>query len=37
MAYAPKLVSTDGKWRRIGIAVSLPGAKVRTKRGYYAK
>ena len=37
LAYAPKLVRTDGKWRRIGIAVSLPGAKVRTKRGYYAK
>lgn len=37
LAYAPKLVRTDGKWRRIGIAVSLPGTKVRTKRGYYAK
>ncbi|MEK6325506.1 MAG: VWA domain-containing protein [Acidobacteriota bacterium] len=37
MAYAPKLVRTDGKWRRIGIAISLPGTKVRTKRGYYAK
>jgi len=37
LAYAPKLVRTDGKWRRIGIAVSLPGAKVRTKRGYYAR
>jgi Ca-activated chloride channel family protein len=36
LAYAPKLIRTDGKWRRIGIAVSLPGAKVRTKRGYYA-
>lgn len=37
LAYTPKLVGTDGKWRRIGIAVSLPGAKVRTKRGYFAK
>jgi VWFA-related protein len=37
LAYAPKLIRTDGKWKRIGIAVSLPGAKVRTKRGYYAR
>jgi len=37
LAYTPKLIRTDGKWRRIGIAVSLSGAKVRTKRGYYAK
>lgn len=37
LAYTPKLVRTDGKWRRIGIAVSLPGAKARTKRGYYSK
>ena len=37
LAYAPRLVRTDGKWRRIGIAVSLPGARVRTKRGYYAR
>jgi Ca-activated chloride channel homolog len=37
MAYAPKIVSKDRTWRKIGIAVSLPGAKVRTKRGYYTK
>jgi Ca-activated chloride channel family protein len=37
MAYAPKVVRKDGKWRKIGIAVGLPGAKVRTKRGYFAK
>lgn len=37
MAYAPKVVRKDGKWRRITIAVDLPGAKVRTKRGYFAK
>ncbi|MEK6287581.1 MAG: VWA domain-containing protein [Acidobacteriota bacterium] len=37
MAYTPELVRTDGKWRKINIAVALPGAKVRTKRGYFAK
>jgi Ca-activated chloride channel family protein len=37
MAYAPKVVRKDGKWRKISIAVDLPGAKVRTKRGYFAK
>jgi Ca-activated chloride channel family protein len=37
MAYAPKVVRKDAKWRKIGITVNLPGAKVRTKRGYYVK
>jgi Ca-activated chloride channel homolog len=37
MAYTPKVVRRDGKWRKISIDVELPGAKVRTKRGYYAK
>ncbi len=37
MAYAPKVVRKDGKWRKINIAVELPGAKVRTKRGYFAR
>ncbi len=37
MAYAPKVVRKDGKWRKISIAVDLPGGKVRTKRGYFAK
>lgn len=37
MAYTPSMVRTDGKWRKIGIAVNLPGARVRTKKGYYAK
>lgn len=37
MAYTPELVRTDGKWRRIGIQVNMPGARARTKRGYYAK
>lgn len=37
MAYTPKVVRRDGKWRKISIEVELPSAKVRTKRGYYAK
>jgi Ca-activated chloride channel homolog len=37
MAYAPKVVRKDGKWRKISIAVDLPGARVRTKRGYFAR
>jgi Ca-activated chloride channel family protein len=37
MAYTPKVVRRDGKWRKIAISVELPGAKVRTKRGYFAK
>ena len=37
MAYTPKTIRRDGKWRRITIGVELPGAKVRTKRGYFAK
>jgi Ca-activated chloride channel family protein len=37
MAYAPKVTRKDGKWRKISIAVDLPGAKVRTKRGYFAR
>lgn len=37
MAYAPKILRKDGRWRKITIGVDLPGAKVRTKRGYFAK
>jgi len=37
MAYTPKTVRKDGQWRKIGVALKLPGAKVRTKRGYFAK
>jgi Ca-activated chloride channel family protein len=37
MAYAPKIVRKDGRWRKITIGVDLPGVKVRTKRGYFAK
>jgi hypothetical protein len=37
MAYAPKNIRRDGKWRKISIGVELPGAKARTKRGYFSK
>ena len=37
MAYAPKIVRKDGKWRKITIAVDLQGVRVRTKRGYFAR
>lgn len=37
MAYTPATVQNDGRWRGINVALNLPGAKVRTKRGYYAK
>jgi Ca-activated chloride channel family protein len=37
MAYAPKILRKDGKWRKISVGVDLPGAKLRTKRGYFAK
>lgn len=37
MAYTPKVIAKDGKWRKIRIDVSLPGAKARTKRGYFAR
>jgi len=37
MAYAPKVMRKDGKWRKISVAVDLPGAKSRTKRGYFAR
>jgi Ca-activated chloride channel family protein len=37
MAYAPRTVMKDGKWRKISIVVDHPGAKARTKRGYFAR
>lgn len=37
MAYTPKSVRKDGQWRKISVALKSPGAKVRTKRGYFAK
>ena len=37
MAYAPKIMRRDGKWRKISVSVDLAGAKPRTKRGYFAR
>lgn len=37
LAYTPKTLRKDGKWQKISVAVNVPGAKIRTKRGYYAK
>jgi Ca-activated chloride channel homolog len=37
MAYTPKNVRKDGKWKKITVSVDLPGAKLRTKRGYFAR
>jgi len=37
LAYAPKSLTRDGAWKKIGVSVKLPGAKLRAKRGYYAK
>jgi len=37
LAYAPKSLTRDGAWKKIGVSVKLPGAKLRSKRGYYAR
>ena len=37
MAYTPKHIRKDGKWRKITVTVDLQGAKARTKRGYFAR
>jgi Ca-activated chloride channel family protein len=37
LAYTPKTMRKDGQWRRIGVSLNLPDARVRTKRGYFAK
>ena len=37
MAYSPKIVRKDGNWRKISVAVAVPTARVRTKRGYFSK
>lgn len=37
IAYTPKTLRKDGQWRKIGVAIKLPGAKVRTRRGYFAR
>jgi VWFA-related protein len=37
LAYTPKEVRKDGKWRKIQISVNRDGAKARTRHGYFAK
>jgi Ca-activated chloride channel family protein len=37
MAYVPNVMRKDGKWKKISVSVDLPGAKPRTKRGYFAR
>lgn len=37
LAYAPKALTRDGAWKKIGVSVKLPGARLRAKRGYYAR
>lgn len=37
IAYTPRTLRKDGQWRKIGVAINLPGARVRTRRGYFAK
>jgi VWFA-related protein len=37
IAYMPKSMGRDGRWRRIGVKVNRDGAVARTKRGYFAK
>lgn len=37
IAYTPKIISKDDKWRSINVQVKQAGAVARTKRGYYAR
>lgn len=37
IAYTPRTLRKDGQWRKIGVAINFPGARVRTRRGYFAK
>lgn len=37
LAYTPKFLTRDGAWKKIGVSVNLPGARLRAKRGYYAR
>ena len=37
LAYAPMRAERDGKWRRIEVRVTRPGARVRTRPGYFAR
>lgn len=37
LAYYPKNQNFNGKWRRIEVRVRQPGARLRTRAGYYAR
>ncbi|MEW6210496.1 MAG: VWA domain-containing protein [Acidobacteriota bacterium] len=37
LAYAPKNLDRDGKYRRLTVEVNRDGARVKARRGYYAK
>jgi VWFA-related protein len=37
LAYAPKNIERDGKYRRLTVEVNRDGARVKARRGYYAK
>jgi VWFA-related protein len=37
LGYSPLKADTDGSWRAISVQVDRPRARVRTKRGYYAR
>lgn len=37
IAYTPRTLRKDGQFRKIGVAINLPGARVRTRRGYFAR
>lgn len=37
LAYMPTRAERDGSWRRIEVTVTRPGARVRTRHGYFAQ
>ncbi len=37
LAYMPTRAERDGRWRRVDVTVSRLGARVRTRRGYFAQ
>ena len=37
LSYSPQNQDFNGAWRKITVRVKKPGAKVRTRQGYYAR
>lgn len=37
LAYMPTRAERDGRWRQVEVTVARPGARVRTRRGYFAQ